>query len=180
MPLQNTSEKFGTLTKSLHWAIFLLFVVQYYLVYRREYFPKDTHEKMQYLMLHKSLGVVVLLLAALMLAWRHVGTRPLMPSNMALIERKAANVSHVLLYVAMFLMPLSGIFMSMFGGYKISFFGLFDLPMLFSKNEGLGNFLYQTHVYSSYVIIGLVAIHASAALYHHYVRKDNVLTRMTR
>jgi len=178
MPLHNTPEKFGTLTKFLHWTIFLLFVVQYYLVYRREYFPKDTNEKLQYLLLHKSLGIVVLLLAAFMLAWRHVGTRPLMPSNMALIERKAANVSHILLYVAMFIMPLSGIFMSIFGGYKVGFFGLFDLPMLFAKNEAIGNILYQTHVWSSYVIIGLVAIHVSAALYHHFVRKDNVLTRM--
>ncbi|MGE3319646.1 MAG: cytochrome b [Candidatus Berkiella sp.] len=178
MTLQNTSEKFGTLTKFLHWVIFLLFVIQYYLVYRREYFPKDTNEKLQYILLHKSLGICVLLLAAFMLAWRNVGTRPLMPSNMALIERKAAKITHILLYVAMFIMPLSGIFMSMFGGYKISFFGLFEFPMLFAKNETMGNILYDTHVWSSYLIIGLVAIHASAALYHHFVRKDNVLRRM--
>lgn len=178
MPFQNTSEKFGSLTKFLHWSIFILFVVNYYLVYRREYFPKDTNEKLQYLLLHKSLGICVLIIAFAMLLWRRVGTRPIMPSNMSHRERNFAKWTHILLYTAMFIMPISGILMSIFAGYAVSFFGLFDLPMLFAKNEDIGTVFYQTHVLSSYFIIALVAVHASAALFHHFVRKDNVLQRM--
>jgi cytochrome b561 len=178
MPFKNTSEKFGSLTKFLHWIIFILFVVNYYLVYRREYFPKDTNEKLQYLLLHKSLGICVLVLAFIMLIWRKVGTRPSMPSTMSLVEQKAANYMHILLYISMFIMPLSGILMSMFGGYPIGFFGLFKLPMLFAKNEAIGGVLYTTHVWSSYVIIALVSGHALAAFYHHFVKKDDVLKRM--
>ncbi len=178
MSFQNTPEKFGSLTKFLHWIIFILFVAQYYLVYRREYFPKDTNEKLQYLLLHKSLGICVLIIAFIMLMWRKVGTRPLMPSSMTPIEQKAANTMHILLYVAMFIMPISGILMSTFGGYPIGFFGLFKLPMLFAKNETFGGIFYQTHVWSSYAIIALVSGHALAAFYHHFVKKDNVLRRM--
>ena len=178
MPFQNTSEKFGSLTKFLHWSIAILFFIQYFLVYRREYFPNDTREKLQYLLLHKSLGICVLFLALTMILWRKIGTRPLMPKSMTRRELLAAKSTHILLYIAMFLMPLSGIFMSIFAGYAVSFFGLFDLPMLFAKNESIGTVLYKTHVASSYLIIALVGVHTAAALYHHYIKRDNVLQRM--
>lgn len=178
MPFKNTPEKFGSLTKFLHWSLLILFVVQYYLVYRREYFPKDTQEKLQYLLLHKSLGVCVLILAFIMLLWRNAGTRPAMPTNMTEREKSAAKYMHVALYVAMFIMPISGILMSIFAGYAVSFFGMFNLPMLFGKSEALGNVFYQTHVWSSYAIIGLVSAHALAAFYHHFIKQDDVLKRM--
>lgn len=176
MSLQNTPEKFGSLTKLLHWSIFILFVVQYYLVYRREYFPKGSAEKMQYMMLHKSFGVCLLFMAFAMLIWGRVGKRPAIPGSS--MEQFAAKAIHVLLYVAMFLMPISGILMSQFGGYPISVFGAFEMPILFGKNEALGNICYETHEISSLVIMGIVGIHILAALFHHFVKKDNVLRRM--
>ncbi len=176
MSLQNTPEKFGSLTKLLHWSIFILFVVQYYLVYRREYFPKGSAEKMQYMMLHKSFGVIILILAFVMLIWGRVGKRPSIPGNA--IEKFAAKAVHVLLYVSMFIMPISGILMSQFGGYPISLFGSFDMPVLFGKNEALGNFCFELHEISSFAIMGIVGVHVLAALFHHFVKKDNVLRRM--
>lgn len=178
MSLQNTPNKFGDLTKVLHWVIAALFVIQYYLVYRREYFPNDTNEKLQYLLLHKSLGLSVLVLAFAMLAWRRVGIRPSMPSSMSPLELTLARYMHIALYAAMLIMPISGILMSLFGGYPVSFFGLFELPKFDNKNETLGSLFYITHVWSSYAIIPLVAGHTTAALYHHYVKKDDVLKRM--
>lgn len=178
MSLENTVQKFGSLTKFLHWTIFILFVVQYYLVYRREYFPKGSAEKIQYMMLHKSFGICVLILAFIMLVWRNVGTRPGIPSNMSSLERFCAKTIHTLLYLAIFVMPITGILMSQFGGRPVPFFNWFTLPNPFSKNEALGNFCYNTHVISSYIIIGIVVLHVLAAFFHHFVRKDNVLKRM--
>lgn len=178
MALQNSPNKFGDLTKFLHWLIALLFVIQYFLVYRRESFPNDTNEKLQYLLLHKSLGICVIVLALVMLAWRRVGIRPSMPSSMSLLEITVARYMHIALYAAMLIMPLSGILMSLYGGYPVAFFGLFEFPKLGAKNEAMGSFFYTTHVWSSYIIIGLVALHAGAALYHHFIKKDDVLKRM--
>lgn len=178
MPLENTAEKFGSLTKFLHWIIFMLFLLQYFLVYRREFLPNDTQEKMRYLLLHKSIGICVLILAAIMVYWRKIGVRPKNPSNMTSKEIIAAKYTHLLLYIVMFIMPISGILMSLYAGYAVSFFGFFNLPMLVSKNETIGGIFYQMHVFCSYFIIALVAFHAFAALYHHYVRKDDVLKRM--
>ncbi len=176
--LRNTTDKFGCLTKLLHWSIFILFVLQYYLVYRREYFPKEAPEKLQYILLHKSVGVLLLGLALLMLIWRHVGTRPRMPISMTPAHQVAAKLMHFLLYVAMLLQPISGILMGLYGGRSIGVFGLFNIPAFAQKNEQLGNFLYHTHVWCSYAIIAFVSLHVIAALYHHFVAKDDVLKRM--
>lgn len=178
MTMQNTAEKFGSLTKLLHWSIFLLFIVEFYLVYRREYFPKDSAEKLQYIILHKSFGICVLILTLLMIVFHQLGTRPKMPTTMSLFEVLMAKTTHLLLYAVMLIQPITGIMMSSLGGYPISFFWLFDLPNFFQKNERLADVLYTTHVWSSYFIIGLVALHTLAALYHHFCKKDVVLKRM--
>lgn len=177
MALTNTTEKFGSLTKILHWTIFTLFVVEFYLVYQRSYFADESPLKAQFMFFHKSIGVLLLLLAVLFLFWRHVGKRPSYIST-APIETLLAKLTHFLLYVVLLVQPLSGMLMSLAGGYKVPVFGLFTIQPFAQKNEALGDFLYQTHVWTSYFIIGLVSLHALAALFHHFVRRDRVLTRM--
>ena len=178
MGLKNTTASFGTLTKLTHWAIFILFVLQYFLVYRREYFPKDSPEKLQYILLHKSVGTLLLLLALFMILWRQMGQRPPFPSNMSKTEIFFAKLIHFLLYFSMLLMPIIGILMSQFGGRAVSFFGQFELPTLVAKNKALAGVMYDSHVILSYIIIAIVTLHALAALAHHFIKKDNVLKRM--
>lgn len=177
MSLENSAEKFGSLTKLLHWSIAALFITQFFLVYRREYMPENSPESLQYILLHKSLGVVVLFLALLMIFWRYVGARPIMPMNMSKFEILAAKVVHFLLYLSMLVMPITGYLMSSLGGYGVSLFG-WKLPNPFVKNEFLAGIFHETHVVTSYVIIAIVVGHILAALYHHFIRKDNVLRRM--
>lgn len=177
MFLKNTKEQFCGLTKMLHWSLFLLFLLQYFLVYRREYFPQNAPEKLQYILLHKSSGLLILALGMLMLFWRHIGTRPAMPSNMKSWEIRLAKLTHGLLYIAMLLMPISGITMSSFGGYPVAFFQLFTLPSV-AKNKLYASLAHAIHVWASYIIIVIVSLHVLAALYHHFIKKDRVLTRM--
>ena len=179
MPWRNTREKFGLLTRLLHWTIFILFVFQYFLVYRREYFPEGAPEKMQYILLHKSLGVVLIILAFTMLVWRHLGERPEIPAGRFSWERSFAKITHVLLYICMLFMPLSGISMSLYSGYGVKVFNWFSFPQLVSKNPDLAGVFHEVHEYLSYVIIVIVGIHIVGALYHKFIRKDEVLSRMT-
>lgn len=178
MSLTNTAQKFGIITRFLHWSIFGIFVLQYFLVYRREYFPKDAPEKLQYILLHKSLGVVVLLLAILMIFWRHLGKRPTFVANMTRFEKKLAGSVHVLLYILMLAMPLTGIAMSMYSGYGVSLFGQFDLPILVDKNVDIAGIFHEMHEWISYAVIGIVGLHILGALIHHFIRKDETLKRM--
>lgn len=178
MCFKNTAERFGILTKFLHWSIAILFFVEYFLVYRREYFPKDSPEKLQYILLHKSFGVLILMLALLFIVWGHVGTRPVYASANKL-EKIIAKSVHSLLYLVMLVQPLTGILMGLVGGRDIHFFNIFTISQFAQKNEALGNILYELHVWDSYLIIGLVSLHIFAALYHHFIRKDDILKRMT-
>ncbi|MBS0290825.1 MAG: cytochrome b [Proteobacteria bacterium] len=179
MEIINTKKEFSLPTKILHWSIFILFVIQYFLVYRREYFPKDSPEKLQYILLHKSLGVILLLFALLMLVWRYVGTQPIMPKTMTLFEVKIAKLTHFFLYTMMLLQPITGILMSDLSGRQISIFNWFKMPLLFTKNESLATIFYQIHVWSSFFIIGIFCLHVLGALFHYFIRKDDVLQRMT-
>lgn len=179
MQLTNSEERFGLFTKLLHWSIFLLFAVQYYLVYRREYFPKDMPEKLQYILLHKSLGVVVLTLGIIMLFWSHLGKHPKSPkaSKLKLIISK---VVHLCLYLSMLVMPISGICMSVLSGRAVGVFDWFKIPLFLAENKALAEKIYYVHLYASYVVIGLVSLHVLGALYNHYIAKNNVLMRMTK
>jgi len=179
MQLTNNEERFGLFTKLLHWSIFLLFVVQYYLVYRREYFSKEMPEKLQYILLHKSLGVVVLCLAFLMIFWSHLGKRPL-PPKASKFKILISKVVHIFLYLSMLVMPLSGIFMSVLSGRAVSVFDWFKIPLFLAENKALAEKIYYVHLYASYVVICLVSLHVLGALYNHFIAKNDVLIRMTR
>lgn len=178
MSLINTTDRFGSLTKLLHWSIFILFVGQFFLVYRHEYFPKGSPERSLYMMLHESIGVCLLVMAILMIVVRQFGTRPIFPLTMSPFEILLAKATHFVLYVLILWQPLSGMLMSTLGGYKVPFFGWYEFPLFLQENKPLAEFLFNTHVWASYAIMGVVALHSFAALYHHFYKKDFVLKRM--
>jgi cytochrome b561 len=173
----NTKNKFGHLMKFVHWSIALLFMLQFFLVYRRDYFAENAPEKLQYIMLHKSIGVLLLGFAILYLIIRHLGKRPQWPGTMSRRERILAKVTHIGLGLAIICMPLTGIVMSTLSGYGVKFFGI-SLPALLEVNKPLSSLWHSAHVWISYVVIGLFVLHVLGALVHHFVHKDNVLRRM--
>ena len=175
--LKNTNEKYGIITKILHIAFILLFILQYYLVYRREYLPENSPESIQYILLHKSIGFTLLFLGLFAVIWAIINKHPKLPKNLPGWEKVSAGISKILLYCAIFLMPLSGTLMSFLGGRKLLWFGI-EVYNPFVVNKELASTFYSFHVYFSYFIIALVAIHSIAALKHKFIYKNNILQRM--
>ena len=93
-------------------------------------------------------------------------------------QRKVALVTHVLLYVLMIVIPLSGWLMSSAKGFQTVWFGILPLPDLLSKNEELGKLLAEVHELLNWSMATLVVAHLGAALKHHFLDRDDVLTRM--
>jgi cytochrome b561 len=89
-----------------------------------------------------------------------------------------AHVSHYGLYALLFLMPLSGWMMSSAKNYSVSWFGLFTWPNLIVPNEAAFRILRGTHQALSVLLLSIVILHVLAAVKHHVVNKDDVLTRM--
>jgi cytochrome b561 len=139
--------------------------------------PKDLMYPFIMANLHKPFGAIILVLGFIMLLWRFFNLKPEF-LGMPTWEKIAANVSHTILYICLLLVPLSGAIMSMSAGYPISMFGLFDLPMLVSKNIETAKIFQQIHTLLGIILLVTIIIHFLAAMKHHFIDKDNVLKRM--
>lgn len=128
--------------------------------------------------LHKGIGILILFLLIARVLWYLKNIQPSLPFNIPLWEQRVSHFFHGLLYVLMFLLPLTGWLMSSAGGYPVSFFGLFTLPNLISQNKTLGNFFGDAHTYLGYIFIAVIVLHVLAALHHHFIKKNNVLRKM--
>ncbi len=126
---------------------------------------------------HKWIGITVFLLAVTRLAWR-VAHPPPAAEAMPAWQRRAAAVTHALLYALMLVIPLSGWIYSSAAGVQVVYLGLVPLPDLVPKDKALANVLKAVHGALNYTLLTLVAVHAGAALKHHWVDRDDVLRRM--
>jgi cytochrome b561 len=177
MPARNTSERYGLVSITFHWVIALLVFgllgVGLYMVD----LPVSL-QKIKLYGLHKEIGLIVLFLASLRLFWRLSETIPLLPDHMPGWQRLAARLTHFLLYVCLFVMPVSGWLMSSATGFPVSFFGLFTMPDLVAPSEELRVILQFVHETVAYGLIGLIAAHVGAALFHVVIYKDNIFRRI--
>ena len=134
---------------------------------------------------HKSLGLAVLVLSVLRLAWRFVKPPPPLPASMPGWERTLAGVSHTAFYVLMIGMPLLGWAMVSASplGLPTIVFGLFEWPHIpfladLEDKKPVEDALKTAHMAGGYLLAGLLVLHVGAALKHHFVSRDDVLARM--
>ncbi len=134
--------------------------------------------KLQLYSYHKWIGVSVAALLLLRLAWRARHAPPPLPVAMPRWESSAAHASHLLLYVLMICVPVSGWLMSSAKGVTTVYFGLWALPDVLTRNEALGDLLGSLHRILTYTLLCLISLHVAAALKHYFIDRDGVLGRM--
>jgi len=127
---------------------------------------------------HKWLGVTIFLVAAGRLFWRLTHPAPALPATVPAWQRRAAALSHALLYALLFVIPVSGWLMSSALGVQVVYFGVLPLPDLVEKDLALGERLKLAHLALNLTLLALVLLHAAAALKHHFLDRDEVLHRM--
>jgi cytochrome b561 len=130
------------------------------------------------LSLHKSFGVLLLLMVLVRLLNKYLTPRPRLPKKMSSLQKRAANLSHIALYAAMILMPLSGWLMQSADGRAVNVFGLFTLPSLIEQNIKAYSIFREFHGYMAWLLIATISIHVLGALYHGLIRQDRVLASM--
>lgn len=126
---------------------------------------------------HKWVGVTVLALAILRLVWRFTHRPPPM-EPMPRWQQLSASAGHVLLYVLMLAVPVSGWAYSNASGYPIVYLGKLPLPDIVDRDKALAALLVKVHGTLAVVLAASVALHVLAALEHHFIRKDRTLRRM--
>lgn len=162
---------------SLHWLIALLILCAFTLGLYMHELPLSPH-KLRLYSYHKWLGISIFLLVCLRLYWRLSHRPPQLPASMPHWERIAAESVHYALYVLMLMIPVSGWLMSSAKGFQTVWFGILPLPDLVGKDAELGELLEQVHGLLNYTLAGLLAGHVGAALKHHFIERDEILSRM--
>lgn len=130
------------------------------------------------LALHKSFGVLALGLVIIRLIIRVVQRPPALPDSLSAAQKRVAHLSHLLLYAAMFAMPLSGYLMQSAAGRPVEVFGLFALPPLLPVDLRLYGLFRELHGLVAWAFIALILLHIFAALHHGLIRRDSVLNSM--
>jgi cytochrome b561 len=171
------NRRYTPTAQTLHWLIALLIVVQFVLAKLAAHLPLGMR-KLSLLAEHKSVGMTILVLAMIRLAWRLKHAPPPPPAQMRRAERRLATASHISFYVILFAMPLSGWLMSSAKNYSVSWFGVFAWPNLIAPNEAAFNAFKSLHHLLSNLLIAIASLHILAAIKHHFWNKDDVLVRM--
>jgi cytochrome b561 len=176
MPLRNTPERYGAIAQGLHWIIVLLLIAQVTVGKIAHEMP-DGFGKLVLLARHKSVGITILGLAILRLAWR-LFDRPPPPPPMPRWQLFAARANHAVLYLLLFAMPLTGWMMSSASNYPVSWFGLAQLPDFVAPDRDLKHLMEDVHETLANTLIVLAALHVAAALKHQFFDRDGLLWRM--
>lgn len=176
--MKNSDTHYGYLTIVLHWLsaliIFALFALGYWMVELTYY--DSWYETAP--ALHKSIGISLFLLLLVRVMWRskQVNPEPLATHNR--FEQKSAHAVHIILYVLLFTIMLSGYLISTADGVGIEVFNLFTVPAFSAFIENQEDIAGVIHQYLAYSMIVIALLHALAALKHHFIDKNVTLKRM--
>lgn len=175
--IRNSPQAWGRVSIALHWLTALLILGLAAVGLIMTELPTSPL-KMQIYGLHKSFGLTVLALTVLRLSWRMLaGTPEAIPAPKA--QLVAAKTVHGLMYGLLFAIPLSGWLYNSASGFPLRWFGM-PLPKLFTGfNPAIKQVAHALHENLFYALALLLLLHAGAALWHHYIKRDNLLKRMT-
>lgn len=170
-------QRYDLPMQMLHWAMALLIIAAFVLIQVLEGMPRGP-ERTALMGIHKSVGATVMLLVVVRLAWRFVSPPPALPGGTSPLMALAAKAGHLALYGLMIAVPVVGVLMSQAKGRPVEVWGLFALPTLVGESKDLGHLLEEAHEVLGNLILIVAGLHAAAAMFHQYVLKDGVLTRM--
>ncbi|MCH1925171.1 cytochrome b [Shewanella sp. C32] len=175
---RNTRQGYGLVAITAHWLsaviVIGLFALGYWMVQLSYY--SDWYHTAPYI--HKSVGVLLFAATLLRLLWRFTNPKVADVEGQSRLVRLAAKLGHAALYLLLLLIMISGLLISTADGRGVEVFNWFVVPSageLFAEQADRSGMVHQ---YAAYLLIGLVVVHALAALKHHFIDKDQTLIRM--
>ena len=176
MSYKNTLNIYGNVSKNFHWIMAILIVSNLIL----GFFLDDLENgPIKFLLfgIHKSTGIMVLMLLILRFFWRIVNIVPA-PLGRIKFLNVLAKLAHYFFYFILLSITLSGWIYSNAKGYPVNVFGLFSVPSLVEKNNEIANIAINIHIISVYTFIAVLSLHVLVSVFHHYILKDKTLSRI--
>ncbi|WP_299793873.1 cytochrome b [uncultured Shewanella sp.] len=178
--VRNTTHSYGVITILIHWvsalAVIGLFAVGFWMVeltYYSDWYKTAPH-------LHKSFGVLLLMLTLFRLIWRQLNPKPAGEPGHKAWEKRAGKLAHSAIYLLLLVIMFSGYLISTADGRGIWVFEWFEVPGFGSFIDEQADIAGLVHQYAAYSLLGLAAIHALGALKHHFIDRDSTLVRMVK
>jgi cytochrome b561 len=175
--IANTPDSWGALAKFFHWTVAALILAQIALGVAAVAW-RLSPLKLELFVWHKSIGMLILALMLVRLAWRLAGRAPGLPPQTPAWERSAAHASHVLLYALAIALPLSGWVINSAAAVPFSVFWLVPLPAIVAPDEHLEDLAKLAHFSLLAALCLVLVVHIGAALRHHLIKRNDVLLRM--
>lgn len=176
--LGNTRERWGSVQIGLHWTMAaLILLVQVPAGIAMVWSSPGALQNTLY-NIHKNVGLIIFLLAAVRLVWRWRHPVPLLPADLPAWQARAARATHALLYGLLFALPITGFLYTAMGGFPVPFLMIWDLAKLVPVNKPVAEIFQSLHIALTFVLYLTAALHVAGALQHHLVRRDGVLARM--
>ncbi|MEI6558024.1 MAG: cytochrome b [Rhodospirillaceae bacterium] len=173
MSVTSTPDRYGSVARLLHWILAALILTLLFTGLFDDVLPKQPT-----IAFHKALGIITLVLALARLVWWAIDRSRPDNEDLAPLMKWSAKLVKLLLAVFSVLLPLSGWLMSSAAAKPILLFGLATVPPLLGPDKQLAHLFKEIHELVADGLLGLVALHFGAALYHHLVLKDAVLRRI--
>lgn len=177
--MSHSLVRYVATARILHWTsaalVLTLIPVGLWMVYLE---PAEEQAKLRLYNIHESLGVTVWVLALWRLRVRRRTPPPPLPAELPVPMRLAAHATHVLLYALLLTMPVVGFLATNAWGFPLRWFGLVPIPSPLGANEALAPLLSLLHWWGAALIILLIGAHVGGAMFHHFVRRDDLLGRM--
>ena len=170
--------KYSKIAILFHWAIALLIGANILLANLAEDLPKAA--RAAYMSPHKAIGISILVLTVGRILWRLSHRPPALPDKVAGLQAKAGLAVHMLFYVLMIVMPLTGWLMISANGKAapVDFFGLFTVDMAIGKNTMLSGFAHESHEFLATPLLILICLHVLGAMKHQFMDKMPFIQRM--
>ena len=168
---------YGSVARLFHWVMVVLVAVQLGagVAVTGEGFQQSTIDAL--FILHKGMGVILLLLVLARVGWRLTHAAPPMPDHIPARERRIATVTHGFIYFFLVVQPVSGYVRTVGDGFPVEILDALGVPPLLPMLE-IAKAMSAVHRFSSYVLVALIAIHIAEVLRHHRVERDGILARM--
>lgn len=175
--MTSAGRTYGPVARLFHWTIAAAIAFQIPFGFYMTRLPLSP-DKFESYALHKSIGISILAVSALRLAWRWVKRPPPLPAATPVWQAVAAKATHAGLYLATFGLPITGWLHSSASNVPVILFGVVPLPSLTGADKALAERFHFAHEMLGYALTGLLAAHIGAALYHHFAKRDQVLSSM--
>lgn len=174
-------QYYSKTARYLHWIMAAIFILAWLIGFYSGNFlsyDNDPTLKGNVITFHKNIATTIIFLFILRILWRYTHPTPQLPQSTPPLQKNLIHIVHILLYIVLIALPISGCLFSWTAGHPAPVLYLFNLPQLLDKNPELVSFFKPLHIYLSWFTGFLILGHILAALKHHFIDRDHILKRM--